>query len=452
MLAQNMDNRLKDLAEGIVARDKIDSALYDKYDIRKGLRNKDGTGVLVGITRIGYVTGYDKVDGKKVATDGDLLYRGYSVHDLVKDFTQADRYGFEETAYLLLFGQLPTKEELTAFNNLLMESRTLPDKYLEDVILRIPGKNIMNKMMRSMLTLYSYDEDPESTDTENVLRQSISLISKVPLLMAYAYQGKKHYIDGQSLVIHYPDQLKGTAQNILHLIRPQSEYTEEEAKILDLMLVLHAEHGGGNNSTFATHVVSSSGTDTYSAIAAALGSLKGPRHGGANLMVANMLEEISSNIRSLDNREDIKDHLEKILAGQAFDGKGLIYGIGHAVYTKTDPRAQMLKDQAKKLAQSKGYLDQFHFLEMVEEIGGKLVQEKNKTDYPVCANIDLYSGLVYEMLGIPKDLYTPLFAASRMAGWCAHRLEQVQDTKIIRPGYVHLNSHKKYLPLEERGK
>ena len=452
MLTQKMDDRLSNLADRIVERDRIHSDLYDKYDIRRGLRNNDGTGVLVGITRIGYVTGYNKVDGKKVPTDGDLLYRGYSIRDLVDDFKENNRYGYEEVAYLLLFGHLPTKEELKLFNALLIESRELPNHYLEDVILRIPGRNIMNKMMRSLLTLYSYDIDPESTDSLNVLRQSISLIAKMPLLMAYAYQAKKHYIDGESLVIHYPDQLKGTAQNILHLIRPQSEYTEEEAKLLDLMLVLHAEHGGGNNSTFATHVVSSSGTDTYSAIATALGSLKGPRHGGANLMVANMLEEISSNIRDLHNKDDIENYLKRILDGQAFDGKGLIYGIGHAVYTKTDPRALMLKEQAKKLAESKGYLDQYYFLELVEEIGGRLVQEKTNAEFPICANIDLYAGLVYQMLRIPKDLYTPLFAASRMSGWCAHRLEQVQDTKIIRPGYVYLNSQKKYLSLEQRSR
>lgn len=450
MLGEKESKRIKELSDLIRHRNKIDKDLYDKYEIRRGLRNNDGTGVLVGITRVGYVTGYEKKDGKKIVTNGSLLYRGYSLDDLAKDFLNSGRFGFEETTFLLLFGHLPSKEELKFFQSLLIEARELPKNYLEDVILRVPGKNIMNKMMRSLLTLYSYDNNPESNDTENVLRQSISLIAKVPLLMAYSYQAKKHYIDGDSLVIHYPDQYKSTAENILHLIRTRSEYTEQEAKLLDLMLVLHAEHGGGNNSTFATHVVSSSGTDTYSAIATALGSLKGPRHGGANLMVASMLDEVASNIRDLHNGGDIEDYLKRILDGKAFDGRGLIYGIGHAVYTKNDPRTSLLKKLAKKVAQDKGYLNQYQFLELVEEIGGRLLQERKETDYPICANIDLYSGLVYQMLGIPRDLYTPLFAASRMAGWCSHRLEQVQDKKIIRPAYVHLNSHKKYLKLNER--
>lgn len=450
MFEKEDSHRIKDLSTSIQEKNRIDKELFDKYDIRHGLRNNDGTGVLVGITRIGFVTGYEKIDGKKIATDGSLLYRGYSITDLVNDFLTSNRFGFEETTYLLLFGQLPNKEQLAFFQSLLIKARQLPKNYLEDVILRIPGKNIMNKIMRSLLTLYSYDSNPESTDTENVLQQSISLIAKVPLLMAYAYQAKKHYIDGDSLVIHYPNQYKSTAENILHLIRPQSEYTDQEAKLLDLMLVLHAEHGGGNNSTFATHVVSSTETDTYSVIATALGSLKGPRHGGANLMVVSMLDEIASNIRNIHNEEDIEDYLKKILEGKAFDGRGLLYGMGHAVYTKSDPRTGLLKQQAKKVAEDKGYLDEYHFLELIESIGGRLLQERNKTDYPICANVDFYAGFVYQMLGIPRDLYTPLFATSRMAGWCSHRLEQIQDSKIIRPAYVHLNSQKKYLNLNER--
>ncbi|MCD1146697.1 citrate synthase [Peptoniphilus sp. KCTC 25270] len=448
----NTDARLREFSQKIIERNSIKKDLYDKYDIRHGLRNSDDTGVLVGITRVGYVSGYDKVDGKKVPAPGDLMYRGYSVADLVHDFQETGRLGYEEVAFLLLFGSLPTKEELSFFQNLLIEAREFPKGYIEDVILKIPGKNIMNKMMRSMLTLYSYDENPENTDTENVLRQSIDLIAKMPIIMSYAYQAKRHYIDGESLVIHYPDKNKCIAPNILHLIRPSSQYTEEEAKLLDLMLILHAEHGGGNNSTFATHVVSSSGTDTYSAIVTGLGSLKGPRHGGANLMVSSMLEDLSSNIRNLHHEGDIEDYLRRILACDAFDNKGLIYGLGHAVYTLNDPRKDMLKEQARTLAEEKGYGDQYHFLELVEEIGGRLLQEKRGIDYPVCGNIDLYSGLVYEMLGVPKDLYTPLFAVSRMAGWCAHRLEQIQDKRIIRPGYVHLNSHKKYQKLENRCK
>ncbi|MDQ0508662.1 citrate synthase [Peptoniphilus ivorii] len=452
MLNQKMDHRLAEYADNITKRDYINRQLYEKYDVKHGLRHADGTGVLVGITRIGYVNGYEKVDGKKIPVEGDLLYRGYSVRDMVDDFRSSNRFGYEEVAYTLLFGNLPTKKELQFFKGLLREEQDLPRNYLEDVILKVPGKNVMNKMMRSVLSLYSYDVDPEGTSTANVLRQCISLLAKIPVIMAYNYQAKKHYIDGESLVIHYPEGELATAENILHLIRKNSDFTDAEAKILDLMLILHAEHGGGNNSTFATHVVSSSGTDTYSTIATALGSLKGPRHGGANLMCSAMLDDIASNVRDIHNRDDIEDYLRRIMGGQAFDEKGLIYGIGHAVYTLSDPRAIMLKEQAKKLADEKGYADQYAFVELVEDIGGKLLQERNKTDYPVAANIDLYSGLVYQMLGIPRDLYTPLFATARMAGWCAHRLEQVQDKKILRPAYVHLNSHKKYLSMENRSK
>ena len=333
MLNQKMDPRLDDLAEMISKRDTINRQLYTKYDVKHGLRDSDGTGVLVGITRIGYVTGYEKIDGKKIPMEGDLLYRGYSVKDMVKDFKETNRFGYEEIAYTLLFGNLPTKKDLSFFKGLLREERELPKDYLEDTILKVPGRDVMNKMMRSTLCLYSYDANPDSTSTANVLRQSVSLIAKTPLIMAYNYQAKKHYIDGDSLVIHYPDKDMSTAEVILSLIRKNSDYTDSEAKMLDLMLILHAEHGGGNNSTFATHVVSSSGTDTYSAIGTALGSLKGPRHGGANLMCSAMLDDIASNVRDIHNENDIEDYLRRILGGQAFDEKGLIYGIGHAVYT-----------------------------------------------------------------------------------------------------------------------
>lgn len=445
-----MTSALEDLADRITRRDYINRELYQKYDVKHGLRDADGTGVLVGITRIGFVTGYERKDGKKIPIEGDLLYRGYSVKDMVKDFVETNRFGYEEVAYTLLFGNLPTKKNLTIFKDILREDRNLPRNYLEDTILKVPGRDVMNKMMRSTLCLYSYDRDPDDTSTANVLRQSMSLLAKIPLIMAYNYQAKKHYIDGDSLVIHYPEKNMSTAELILHLIRKNSEYSDVEAKILDLMLILHAEHGGGNNSTFATHVVSSTGTDTYSAIGTALGSLKGPRHGGANLMCSSMLDDISSNVRDIHNEADIEDYLRRILAKQAFNQSGLIYGIGHAVYTISDPRAELLKKQAKFLAEKKGYLDQYNFIRLVEEIGGRLLQEKNNLAYPLTANIDLYSGFVYQMLGIPRDLYTPLFATARMAGWCAHRLEQVQDKKIIRPAYVHLNSRKKYLPIGDR--
>lgn len=446
----DIEKALIELIEKVEKNSTINKDLYKEYDVRHGLRNPDGTGVLVGITHVGNVIGYEREDDKKVPVEGDIRYRGYSVKEIVEDLQENDRYGFEEITYLLLFGELPNKVQLNNFNQILIWERTLPSHFLEDDILKIPGKNIMNKMMRSMLALYSYDDNPDDTSTGNVLKQSISLISKIPLLMAYSYQAKKHYIDGSSLIIHFPDQDKGIAQNILHLIRDDSEYTEEEARILDLMLIIQAEHGGGNNSAFATSVVSSTDTDTYSAIAAGLASLKGPRHGGANLKVVDMIDDLSKNIRSSSNKEDIENYLVKVLNKEAYDGKGLIYGLGHAVYTKSDPRAVMLKEQAVKLAHEKGYDEKLELLENIETIGGRLLQEKKNLDYPVCPNVDFYSGFVYEMLGINKDLYTPLFAVARTAGWCAHRLEQIQDSKIIRPAYLSLVPNKKYIKFEDR--
>jgi citrate synthase len=445
-----MEERIKKMADSIEAYNIVDKKLYDKYDIRRGLRNKDGTGVLVGITGVGDVSGYKRVDGKKVAAEGDLFYRGYSIKDIYKDLNGSRRYGFEEVIYLLLFNKLPNQEELELFKQILIEERELPKNFLEDVILKVPGKNIMNKMMRSLLSLYSYDENPDGLDSLNVLYQSMSLISKLPLIMAYSYQAKKHYIDGESLVIHYPYDDKSMAENILHLIRNDDQFSDLEAQILDLVLIIHAEHGGGNNSAFATHVVSSSGTDTYSSIAAGLASLKGPRHGGANLKVAQMLENIEENVSDLEDEEILEAYLEKILNKDAFDNKGLIYGLGHAVYTLSDPRALILKNEARKLAEKKNMLDKFEFIERVEKIGGRLVQERNKSDYPACANVDLYSGFVYEMLEIPKELFTPLFAVARMAGWSAHRLEQIQDNKIIRPAYKSMTVSKQYINLEDR--
>lgn len=444
------DKTIVDLANYIEKCNAVDKDLYEKYDIRRGLRNKDGTGVLVGITSVGDVVGYEKLDGKKQPAQGNLYYRGYSILDIAKDLEENNRCGFEEVIYLLLFNKLPDIEELEAFKKVLIEERKLPQDFLENVILKVPGKNIMNKMMRSMLTLYSYDDNPDGLETLNVLYQSMSLISKMPLIMAYAYQAKIHYIDRESLVIHYPYEDKSMAENILHLIRNDDNYTSLEAQILDLMLIIHAEHGGGNNSAFATHVVSSSGTDTYSSIAAGLASLKGPRHGGANLKVAEMLENIEENIENLLDEKELEDYLSKILNKEAFDKKGLIYGIGHAVYTLSDPRTVLLKKQARKLAEEKSKLDKYNFLENIEKIGARLVQEKNKTSYPPCANVDLYSGFVYEMLEIPKELYTPLFAVSRMSGWCAHRLEQILDSKIIRPAYKSFSGIDKYIALQDR--
>lgn len=445
-----LEEKLKIYADEIEKATSIDKEIYEKYAIKRGLRNKNGTGVLVGVTKVGDVSGYEIKDGKKIPAQGELFYRGYPLTAMVRDIEKSQRLGFEEVIYLLLFDKLGKEKELEYFKKVLAQNRKLPAYFIEDAILKVPGADIMNKMMRAMLALYTYDENPDGTDSLNVLRQSISLISKMPLLAVYSYQVKIHKFDNKSLVIHNPDPEKSIAENILAMLRVDQKYTREEAEILDLLLIIHAEHGGGNNSAFATHVVSSSGTDSYSAMAAGLASLKGPRHGGANIKVANMIDNIKENIKDEENKEEIRTYLEKILDKKAFDGEGLIYGLGHAVYTLSDPRAVILKEKARELAKIKGREKDFIFVENIEKIGQELIMEKFDRSYPPCANVDLYSGLVYDMLGIPRDLFLPIFAIARTVGWQAHRLEQIADKKIIRPAYLSLSEKKEYIDLDKR--
>ena len=445
-----LEEKLKIYADEIEKATSIDKDIYEKYAIKRGLRNKNGTGVLVGVTKVGDVSGYEIKDGKKIPAEGELFYRGYPLTRMVYDIEKSQRLGFEEVIYLLLFDKLGKEKELEYFKKVLAQNRKLPAYFIEDAILKVPGANIMNKMMRAMLALYTYDENPDGTDSLNVLRQSLSLISKMPLLAIYSYQVKIHKFDNKSLVIHNPDPEKSIAENILTMLRVDQKYTRKEAEVLDLLLIIHAEHGGGNNSAFATHVVSSSGTDSYSAMAAGLASLKGPRHGGANIKVVNMIDNIKENIKDEEDREEIKAYLEKILDKKAFDGEGLIYGLGHAVYTLSDPRALILKEKARELAKIKGRKKDFAFVENIEKIGQKLIMEKSDRPYPPCATVDLYSGLVYDMLKIPRELFLPIFAIARTVGWQAHRLEQIADKKIIRPAYKSLSEKKEYIDLEKR--
>lgn len=428
----------------------IDPKLYPQHNIKRGLRNENGTGVLVGITRVGSVIGYHKENDVKIPTEGRLYYRGYDLFDLVNGFQKEQRLGFEETIYLLLFGKCPNAQELAEFNQALEDRRDLPKQYKEDVIIKIPAPNIMNKLQRAILTLYSYDDNPDDVSVTNVLRQSIDLIAKLPLLAAYSYQVKRHAFNHESLVIHRPIKGVGTAENFLHLIRPDGKYTREEVETLDLLLVLQAEHGGGNNSSFATHVVSSTGTDTYAAISTALGSLKGPKHGGANKMVAEMFANIKAKVGLNYTEEELRTYLRKILSKEAFDQKGLLYGLGHAVYTLSDPRAVILKQKAEQLALHKDRIKEYNLYADIERIGCELLNEKVKNDNAMAANVDFYAGFVMDMLNIPEDLYTPVFAISRIAGWSAHRLEQILDDKIMRPAYITLGDEQTYYPLEER--
>ena len=397
------------------------------------------------------INAYTMIDREIVPCEGKLYYRGIDIEDIVKGFIEEDRFGFEETAYLLLFGELPKKDQLKQFEGMLGEYRQLPTNFVRDIIMKAPSCDMMNTLARSVLTLFSYDDNASDISLPNVLRQCIQLIALFPVLSVYAYQAYNHYERGESLFIHLPDPELSTAENILHLLRPDSKYTKLEAKLLDMALVLHAEHGGGNNSTFTTHVVSSSGTDTYSAIASSIASLKGPKHGGANLKVQEMFADIKEHCSDWDNKEEICGYLNKILDKEAFDHAGLIYGMGHAVYTNSDPREVILKGFAKKLSDEKGMQNEYALYETVEKEAGQLIMQKRKMFKPVCANVDFYSGFVYSMLGIPEEMFTPMFATSRISGWCAHRLEELVNAgKIIRPAYKYVGWHRDYPKMEER--
>jgi len=432
---------LHQVSEIVQNVNKISEDYYNKYDIKQGLRNSDGTGVVVGFTKVGSVHGHKSIDGKKIPMEGKLFYRDIEIENLVKDISEC---GFEDTIYLLLLGKLPSESEINNFNEILDSYRQLPRHFTEDMILKNPSNDIMNKLQRSILALYSHDNNPDTLQIDKILLQSIKLIARFPTIIAYGYQAKCHYFDNQSLYLHNPKDNIGTARNILHMVRTDNSYTKLEADTLDLSLVLHAEHGGGNNSAFTTHVVSSSGTDTYSAVGAAVGSLKGPKHGGANLRVRKMIDNIKGNVDNCSDQAQLKDYLIKILKKKVFDKKGLIYGMGHAVYTKSDPRAVILKAKAKELAAEKGKLGEFNLYSNIEKLTKEIFKEFRGEDVEICANVDLYSGFVYELLNIPSELYTPLFAAARLASWCTHRIEQlVSDEKIIRPAYMSLKNEEK---------
>ena len=430
--------------------DKISKDLYQEYGVKAGLRDENGKGVLAGLTNISDIRAFEYVDGVKRPAHGQLLYRGYDVKDLING-SRGSRFAFEEAGYLLLFGELPTPEKLEEFCRVLGECRTMPTNFTRDVIMKAPSHDIMNAMARSVLTLASYDPKAGDLDTSNVLRQSIQLASIFPMLAVYAYHAYNHYEKDGSMYIHRPDPQLSTAENFLRMLRPDMQYTPLEARVLDVALLLHAEHGGGNNSTFTTRVVTSSGTDTYSAMAAALCSLKGPRHGGANLMVMQMMQNIRENLHDQEDEEELETYLKKLLHGEAFDRKGLIYGMGHAVYTISDPREVILKQRARHLAYDKGFEEEYNMLCSIERLAPGIFAEEKGSTKPVCANVDLFSGLIYNMLGISEDIYTPLFAIARVPGWCAHRVEEVVfANRIIRPAYKYLGVRQKYKPIEER--
>jgi citrate synthase len=444
-----LDKRTAEIQRSIV----IDKSMYNEFDIKRGLRNADGTGVMAGVTRIGNVRGYYMQDGERVPIPGQLIYRGIDVTDLIDGFMSEKRFGFEETAYLLLFGTLPDRATLGAFTKILDEYRTLPERFFEDMILSAPSPDIMNKLARSTLALYSYDTNPE-TDAGNLqkeLDQALHIIARCPVIVANAFAVKKHYYDNESLLLHRSKDGLSTAENFLHSVRQDSNYSMDEAQLLDLCLVLHAEHGGGNNSAFACRVLSSSGTDIYSSIAAAIGSLKGPKHGGANKKVMEMFSYIEKEVTNWNDEKELLSYLRRILRKEGGAGDGLIYGMGHAVYTLSDPRTIRLKEMAKKLADKKGMLNVFELFESVERLAPQAYAVERNVDKVMCANVDMYSGLVYKMLGIPEELYTPLFAIARVVGWCAHRIEEVfNSNKIIRPAYKAIAPKAPFVPMDDR--
>ena len=431
--------------------DIIDTELFTKYDVKRGLRDLNGKGVLAGLTNISDVRAKEIIDGVEVPAHGRLFYRGYDVKDLVTGFTKDNRFGFEEITYLLLFAKLPTEEELSSFRKILAGYRSLPTSFVRDIIMKAPSKDMMNTLARSVLTLYSYDDRADDVSLPNVLRQCLQLISLFPLLSIYGYQAYCHYHDGKSLFIHQPDPSLSTAENILHILRPDSSYTPLEAKLLDIALVLHMEHGGGNNSTFTTHVVTSSLTDTYSVIAAAIGSLKGPRHGGANIKVVQMFEEMKQEVKDWSDEDEVSSYLKKLLHKDAFDHAGLIYGVGHAIYSKSDPRAVILKSFVEKLSVEKGLQKEFALYSLVEKLAPQVIAQERQMYKGVSINVDFYSGFVYHMLGLPLELYTPIFAMARISGWSAHRMEELANNgKIIRPAYKPIGEDKVYIDIQDR--
>ena len=446
----NLKPSMEALQDTLMRNHRIDPNLYVEYDVKRGLRDSAGKGVLTGLTEVSDVTAYNLINGRKIPAEGCLYYQGYNVKDLIKGL-EGRRFGFEETIYLLIFGKLPSQEELDRFIEVMFEFENLSGRFVRDVVMKASNADIMNAMQRCVLTLYTYDEAPDDISAENVLRQSLELIAKLPLIAVYSYHSYRHFRKDEMLFIRNPEKGLSLAENILLMLRPDSQYTELEAKVLDIALILHAEHGGGNNSTFTTHVVTSSGTDTYSSTAASIGSLKGPRHGGANLKAQNMFDDIKANVKDWTDEAEIEEYLKKILNKQAFDRSGLIYGMGHAVYTLSDPREIILKEYARELAEEKGRMEEFELYDRVERLAGRLVMEQRRLFKNVCANVDFYSGFVYTMLGIPKELFTPLFAIARIPGWSAHRLEELLNaSKIIRPAYKYVGKHTDFVEMEER--
>jgi len=451
----NENNRanITALCDEFRANNRIAPEKYETYHVKRGLRNPDGTGVMAGLTLICNVHGYLIDDGDRIPDEGILTYRGIDIQEIVNGCIEENRFGYEEVAWLLLFGKQPTKEQLDGFCHVLNSMRELPDFFAEDMIIKAPSKNIMNKLARSVLALYSYDDDPEDSSLENNMLQAIQLIARMPTIMTYAYQVKRRHFDKQSMYFHPLDPSHSTAESILNAIRPDRQFTDEEAKLLDLCMMLHAEHGGGNNSTFTTRVLTSSGTDMYSAISAAIGSLKGPRHGGANHRVMMMMSDLMEHVENWEDDDEVESYLEKIINKEVGDKSGLIYGMGHAVYTLSDPRAVILKSKARKMAAERGILKKFELFERVEKLSPDAFAKAKGDTKVISANVDFYSGLVYEMLGIPTDLYTPLFAVSRIAGWCAHRIEEMTTGgRIMRPAYRSLTHNQSYVPIGQRTK
>ncbi|MBE6031700.1 MAG: citrate/2-methylcitrate synthase [Clostridiales bacterium] len=442
---------LRELTDLCRSHNRIEEELFRKYDVKRGLRDVNGKGVLTGLTDISEIRTTKMVNGESVPAEGQLFYRGINVEDIVKGCKKGSCRGFEEATYLLLFGELPTQKQLDTFCDLLAEYRTLPPNFVRDTIMKVPTNDMMNALARGVLTLYAYDEQANDLAPENVLRQCLQLIAVFPMLSVYSYQSCKHYIEGESLFIHAPKANLSTAENILHLLRPDSNYTPLEARVLDLALILHAEHGGGNNSTFITHVATSTGTDTYSAIAAALGSLKGPRHGGANIKVVHMFDDMKEQVKDWTDEEEISAYLSGLLNKERFDKAGLIYGMGHAVYSLSDPRATIFRKFVENLSEEKGCAEEFQFYAKVEKLAAKVIAKERKIYKGVSANVDFYSGFAYRILGLPEELYTPLFAIARIAGWSAHRMEElINNGKIIRPAYKSISQERPYVPMEER--